>query len=198
MIVGLTGGIASGKSTVTNFLRSSGYAVIDADEVCRYLSMPDKGIWQVYVERYGKKILLADNELDRKKIGAIIFNDKKELDFINSTLEPVIWREIERRIESFPKAKDNLIFLDVPLLFEDGWDKKVDCSILVYVTPKIQLERLMKRDNLDIAEAELRIKAQLKLDDKVKLADFVIDNSNSKQETQEQIVKVVDEFRRMV
>ena len=186
-VIGLTGGIASGKSTVSNFLRELGAVVIDADAIARQLANPQQPLWQKFVERFGEAVLLADKSLDRKKIGAIVFADKAQRRWLDKVSHPLIEKELRRLLAACKAQQAEIVVLDVPLLYEVQWDKLTDEVWVVYVDEQTQLERLQRRDAMPESLARQRIAAQLPLEEKARKADFVIDNMGLQEKTKEQV-----------
>ena len=186
-IIGLTGGIASGKSTVSAYLRKKGASIIDADAIAHELLEPGKTLYEAYRQHFGEKILLPDGKLNRRAIGQQVFSDPVEREWIGAAAHPLIKQEICQWVKQYRAEKKSLIVLDVPLLFESGWDKMAEKVCLVYVEEKIQLERLMKRNGYGREEAEARIAAQMSLEEKKKRADCLIDNSGSLSSTLRQV-----------
>ncbi|MDQ0203301.1 dephospho-CoA kinase [Pectinatus haikarae] len=176
--IGLTGGIACGKSTVCSFLRQAGAAVIDTDQIAHSLSLPGEILWQAYVDHFGKIIINNDKSLNRRMIGNIVFADNKEKKWINDTSHPLIMNEVKRQMEELEGNKEKIAVIDVPLLFETGWDKFVDEKWVVYINKRVQIERLRRRNGYSFAEAKRRIKAQMPLKYKMERADQVIDTSH--------------------
>jgi dephospho-CoA kinase len=189
-VIGLTGGIASGKSTVTNLLRELGAEIIDADQIAREVVLPDQPVWLKIVQLFGEDILLADRTLDRKKLGEIVFNDPEQLQIINSLTHPVIISTIKDRIYELSKDNDKgILIVDVPLLIELNMIDLVDEVWLVFVDESIQQQRLQGRDDLSLEQAEARIRSQMPLKEKLSFADRVIDNSGSIEETRRQVLE---------
>lgn len=189
-IIGLTGGIASGKSTVARMLVEKGAYVIDADELAREVVEPGREAWQEIVDWFGKGILQADGFIDREKLAEIVFNDRKKLRKLNSIVHPRVGKQLlVRTAEIGEKNPDAIIVYDVPLLIEAGMADIVDIVLLVYVTPEIQIERQQKRDGISRTAAETRLRAQMPLDDKRKMAHVVIDNSGTIAATAEEVEK---------
>lgn len=186
-VIGLTGGIASGKSTVSNFLRELGAVVIDADAIARQLANPQQPLWQKFVEHFGEQVLLADKSLDRRKIGAIVFADKEQRRWLDEVSHPLIEKELRRQLAAGKAQQTDVVVLDVPLLYEVQWDKLTDEVWVVYVDEQTQLERLQKRDAMPEALARQRIAAQLPLEEKARKADVVIDNMGLQEQTKEQV-----------
>jgi len=180
-LIGLTGGIASGKSKVSSYLRSRGAFVIDADRIARKIVEPYKNAWKKIVEIWGEEILSPDLSLDRSRLGAIVFSDKEALERLNAITHPEIIREIEYELRE--KSFEELIILDAPLLIEAGLCDVVDEVWLVSVTVENQLERLCKRDDISREEAKKRINSQMPLKEKEKYAHLIIDNNGTWEET---------------
>lgn len=188
-ILGLTGGIASGKSTVSAYLAQNGALIIDADLIARQVvAKRSSGLKQI-VAKFGKEILTASGELDRKKLGKLVFSNKDLLENLTDITGPLIRAEILREIEAAKKAQVKLVVLDIPLLFETGYQTLCDKVMVVTVPSEVQLERVMKRDNLSAAEARKRIANQLPTSKRNELADVLIDNSKSVAETYQQVLK---------
>lgn len=188
-ILGLTGGIASGKSTVSAYLTQNGALIIDADLIARQVvAKKSSGLKQI-VAKFGGEILTASGELDRKKLGKLVFSNKELLKALTDITGPLIRAEILREIEAAKKAQVKLVVLDIPLLFETGYQTLCDKVMVVTIPSKLQLERVMKRDNLSAAEARKRIANQLPASKRNELADVLIDNSKSVAETYQQVLK---------
>ncbi|MGI6453660.1 MAG: dephospho-CoA kinase [Syntrophomonadaceae bacterium] len=182
-VIGLTGGIASGKSTVAGQLKKLGAAIIDADEIAHQVIEPQQPAWKEIVEAFGTGILSHDNTIDRKKLGQIVFDDPARLKQLNSITHPHIREKILQAIQQLKNAGARVIVLDIPLLYETGWDKMTDEVWVVWLDRETQIERLMQRDGLDRLTALKRIASQMSLDKKASRADVVIDNSGKIEET---------------
>lgn len=188
-ILGLTGGIASGKSTVSAYLAQNGALIIDADLIARQVvAKKSSGLKQI-VAKFGEEVLTASGELDRKKLGKLVFSNKDFLKALTDITGPLIRAEILREIQAAKKAQVKLVVLDIPLLFETGYQTLCDKVMVVTIPSKLQLERVMKRDNLSAAEARKRIANQLPASKRNELADVLIDNSKSVAETYQQVLK---------
>ena len=192
-IIGITGGIASGKSTVTNCLRQKGYQVIDADQVVHELQKPGGRLYQVLLSEFGTEILLADGQLDRKKLGALLFSRPNLLEKSSRLQNNIIREELALKREQLA-ATEELFFMDIPLLFEQEYED--DQVWLVDVSKDTQLERLMTRNNLSQEEAQRRIAAQLSLAEKRQRAEIVIDNNGALSATLKQVQAFLDKERR--
>lgn len=190
-IIGLTGGIASGKSTVADILIENGYKVIDCDKIAWALAEPQREIWQIYLERYGERVLNPDRTLNRQAVADIVFRDKEELTAINALVHPIIKGQMWEEAALAKKNGVQTIFFDVPLLFEAGFDTMTDENWLVYVLPEIQKKRLMARNGYSEEEALRRISSQMSLEKKKLLADVVIDNNGDVEELHRQVLEQV-------
>lgn len=194
-IIGITGGIASGKSTVTEFLRQQGYQVVDADQVVHELQEPGGRLYQALLSTFGTAILQEDGRLDRPKLGAMIFGNSEVLARSSQLQNEIIREELAHRHDLLAETED-IFFMDLPLLFELGYDNWFDQIWLMDVTEEIQLSRLMARNALSREEAEKRIAAQLSLQEKRKRSDVLIDNNASLEETRQQIRDALQKLER--
>lgn len=186
-VLGVTGGIASGKSTVVNFFKKEGFPVVDGDIVAREVVEPGSEGLNALEEMFGSEILQKDGSLDRKKLGSLIFQNEQKRQVLNKTLDPFIRGEIEKQTAE-AKNKSDLVIVDIPLLFEGHYEAMMSAVAVVYVTPEIQLKRLMNRNDLSEKAALARINSQLSLEQKKKRADIVFDNCNSQERTKEQVL----------
>lgn len=190
-IIGLTGGIASGKSTVSGELSRLGAKIIDADKTAWQLAEPHQPIWQAYHDRYGEDVINEDGSLNRQAVAVRVFADKSELEWMNSMAHPIIRREMFRQIDQLRAAEtpgeNTVIILDIPLLFEGGWEKHADETWLVYTSEENQIKRLKERNGIDEKEARRRISAQMPLAEKMKLADFLIPNNETQDVLREKV-----------
>lgn len=188
-VIGLTGGIASGKSTVSNLLREQyGAVVLDADKVAREIAEPGEPLWEAFVSRYGKeRVLRADGTLDREAIAEIVFHDASERAWMDGAAHPLIERRMIERLDECRVLGKKLVVLDVPLLYEAGWEKIPDEVWVVFVDQKTQLKRLMHRNGLSETLARERIASQMPMEEKKLRADVVIDNNGTREETVAQV-----------
>ena len=190
-IIGLTGGIACGKSTVSAELRKRGAAIIDADALAHELSQPHQPIYNAYVERFGREIVTADGTLDRAAVARRVFADPAVRAEVEAIAHPIIRRAAEERLRAARDENKRAAVLDVPLLFEAGWDALADETWVVALPREEQLARLLTRDtSMDAGEARARIAAQMPLAEKCARADVVIDNSGTVEEIREYIGKL--------
>ena len=194
-IIGITGSIASGKSTVTEFLRQQGYQVIDADQVVHELQEPGGRLYQALLSAFGSAILQEDGRLDRPKLGAMIFGNPELLEQSSQIQNQIIREELVGRRDLLAETED-IFFMDLPLLFELQYEDWFDQIWLVDVTEETQLSRLMSRNALSQEEAEKRIAAQLSLREKRKRADVLIDNNGSLEATRQQIRDALQKLER--
>ena len=193
-IVGLTGGIGSGKSTVAAMLRDLGATVLDADAIVREIQAPGGAALAEIVEAFGPDVLDASGSLDRDALGAIVFRDESARKRLNSIVHPKVGAEMARRVAAAVAAGVELLVLDIPLLFEGRQAgtgtasvMRFDATVVVYASRETQIERQIAREGYDRAEAERRIAAQMPLEEKKQLADHVIDNSGTLDDTERQV-----------
>ena len=188
IVAGLTGGIASGKSTVAKMLAASGARIVDADRIAREVVRPGRAAWQEIVRHFGRVILLPDGQIDRSALGNIIFNEPKSQRALNAIVHPRVLERMQRAVRQLAaEHPDAPVIVDVPLLIESGWHASLPIIILVYVPEALQQTRLMKRDGLSAADAMARIRSQMPIETKRHHADFIIDNSGTLAATQKQV-----------
>ncbi|MCT0485767.1 dephospho-CoA kinase [Weissella paramesenteroides] len=189
--LGLTGGIATGKTTISNYLKTKGIPVLDADEYARKVVEPGTPGLTDIVNTFGKQVLQSDGSLNRKLLGQIIFNDMTARQKLNGITHPRIQQMMTDELQKLAKDKTPLVNLDIPLLLENHNIAGADAIMVVTVPESIQLNRLMQRNNLTKEEAQRRIDAQMPLSEKEKLADFIVDNSGTIANTLTQVDKVI-------
>ena len=189
-IIGITGGIASGKSTVTEFLRQKGFQVVDADAVVHQLQKPGGRLYQVLVEHFGEKVLLENGELNRPLLASLIFSNPEEQEWSKRTQGEIIREELAALRNQFAQT-EALFFMDIPLLFEQNYASWFDETWLIYVNRDIQLERLMKRDQLSKESAETRLASQWPLEEKKRLASHILDNNGSREQLLSQVASLL-------
>ena len=192
-IIGITGGIASGKSTVTEFLRQKGFQVVDADIVVHQLQKPSGRLYQVLVEHFGEKILLENGELNRPLLASLIFSNPEEQEWSKRTQGEIIREELAALRNRFAQT-EALFFMDIPLLFEQNYASWFDETWLVYVNRDVQLERLMKRDQISKEAAESRLNSQWPLERKISLASHCLDNNGNQEQLIAQVVQLLEEM----
>ena len=192
-IIGITGGIASGKSTVTEFLRQKGFQVVDADAVVHQLQKPGGRLYQVLVEHFGEKILLENGELNRPLLASLIFSNPEEQEWSKRTQGEIIREELAALRNQFAQT-EALFFMDIPLLFEQDYASWFDETWLVYVNRDVQLERLMKRDQISREAAESRLNSQWPLEGKISLASHSLDNNGNQEQLIAQVVQLFEEM----
>lgn len=194
-IIGLTGGIASGKSTVTSYLREKGYAVIDADRVVHDLQAQGGELYQALVEHFGTEILLDTGDLNRPALAERIFSSQNEIAWSNQVQGEMIRKALARERDRLVETED-LFFMDIPLLIEQGYLDWFDKVWLVYVTEHTQLERLMERNALTEDQVRDRLAAQMSLEEKKALVDLVIDNNSKRDHLYQQIDRALEQIER--
>lgn len=195
LVIGLTGGIASGKSTVSTMIKEMDITVVDADVESRLAVQQGEPAYLKIISEFGTEILLKDGEIDRQKLGSIIFHQAEKRQILNEIVHPEVRKRMWNKIEAAKQNNEEVIVLDIPLLFESKLTYMADKTILVYVDSSTQLERLMARNNLSKEEAEARIHSQMPLSEKVKLADVVIDNTGTIQQTKNQLIQILKQWR---
>ena len=193
MVIGLTGGIATGKTTVSNYLKELGYSIIDADVIARQVVEPGTNGLRMITDTFGEKVLTSDGQLDRQHLAQLVFMSSEQLQQLNRILQPIIRERIQELIST---SKDPVVVIDVPLLYEQHYEDLCDVVMVVSVQPQQQLERLMNRNHLTMDEAKNRVASQMPLSPKERLADVVIDNNGSVEETRQQVKKWLNQVVR--
>ena len=192
MNIGITGSIACGKSTVSDYLIAKGYTIIDADKL-GHVALTSNDIKRKLAEKFGDEIL-ENNEINREKLGKLVFGNNDNLKILNSIIHPEI-KELILKLQEEHKDED-LVFLDIALLYEANFVDLVEKVIVVYADEEVQLERLMTRNSLLKEEALKRIESQMSPQEKASLGDFVINNSYSKEDTFQQIEEIIERLKR--
>jgi len=188
-VLGLTGGIASGKSTVSAYLHELGAEIIDADLIARQVVAPEsEGLKQIK-ETFGLEMIKSTGELDRARLGALVFDKPELLAKLTAITGPLVNKEILRQLKDAREKKVKLVVLDIPLLFETGYDKYCNQVMVITIPPALQIQRLMLRNDLTKVEAKKRLASQMSQSKRDKLADVLIDNSKSVEETYQQVLK---------
>ena len=185
--IGLTGGIASGKSTVSGMLRQMGAVVVDTDQLAREVTSPGSEALAVISRQFGPEVLNPDGSLRRDVVGKIVFSNPAQKKWLESLLHPLIRKKAEEQARAALETGVGIVVFDVPLLFESGWNEQVDSIWTVYVPPELQQQRLIRRDGYTIEDAKARIASQLPIGDKAERSDVVIDNSGDLENTQRQV-----------
>jgi len=189
--VGLTGGIACGKSTVAQVFVMLGAHLIDFDKLAHEVQEPGKPAWKEIVRYFGKDILNQDETIDRNRLAQIVFTDKRELEALNNIVHPLVFNLWQERLDKIKIKEEHAIILsDIPLLFEGKMQDLFDLTILVLISPEEQICRLMARNNLSRNEAQIRLQSQMPIADKIGLADIVIDNQDNVSQTKEKVAEI--------
>ncbi|KAG8924365.1 hypothetical protein FRC02_010474 [Tulasnella sp. 418] len=191
LVVGLTGGIASGKSTVSSLFGAHHIPIVDADILARKVVEPGKPAYSKIVSYFGREVLLPNGNIDRPKLGSIIFNDDAKRKKLNSIVHPAVRKAMAWEVLKFWIRGEKICIVDVPLLIEAGLWQYVGRVIVVYCSRELQLQRLMKRDSSNREAALSRLNSQLALSSKLEYADHVIDNSGSLQDLESQVIGIV-------
>lgn len=190
-IIGLTGGIGSGKSTVSNYLSQKGYPIIDADKIAKKIVEPNSVILFELARCFGEEILNQDGSLNRKVLADITFFNKVQKEKLDNIMLKEIVRIILKQIDSYNKKGENLVFIDAPLLFETGLDKKSDETWVVDASDEIRIQRVIKRDNTTWKDVKARVINQMSREEKNKKASYVLNNSTTQEELYRQIDKIL-------
>ena len=190
-IIGITGGIASGKSTVTNFLRKQGFQVVDADALVHQLQKPSGRLFEALVQHFGQEIILENGELNRPILASLIFSNPEEREWSRITQGEIIREELATLRDQFAQTEE-IFFMDIPLLFEQDYSAWFDETWLVYVDRDVQVERLMKRDHLSKDEAEFRLAAQWPSEKKKDLVSHVLNNNGNQDQLLTQVFSLLE------
>lgn len=194
VVIGLTGSIATGKSTVSDMFREWEIPVIDADKLSREVVEPGEEAYNQIVEVFGSDVLLHTEEIDRKKLGKIIFSDERKREQLNSIVHPQVRKRMIEKREAYKEQGASAVVLDIPLLFESGLTGYVDKTMVVYVDESVQLQRLVDRDESSEEDALERIRSQLPISEKAERADAVINNNGSVEDTRKQLMEQLAEW----
>jgi dephospho-CoA kinase len=195
LVVGLTGGIASGKSTVSKMLEQAGIPVICADELAREAVRPgSQGLAEIR-RVFGEGVLDDEGNLDREAMARLVFQDKPKRKILESIIHPRVEEEQNKRLAALERQGHSIAVVDIPLLYESGWERFVDLVVVVYAPRHIQGERLMNRDGMSADDARSRLDAQMPIDDKRKRADRLVDNGKTLEHTRRQVQNLIQELR---
>jgi dephospho-CoA kinase len=190
-VIGLTGGIATGKSTVSAILKKAGAVIIDADRIAREVVKKGLPAYREIVENFGETVLLSNGEINRSVLGDLIFNDPRKKQLLNRIVHPHVRRETNRQLKDMENSSPNtIVILDIPLLFEAEMHKDLSEVIVVYAPEHIQIKRLMKRDNISEADAVARVRSQMPIEEKKNRATIVIDNAGTMEDTRKRTLEI--------
>ena len=194
--VGLTGGIASGKSTVAQMFVALGAHLIDFDKLAHEVQEPGSRAWKEIVRYFGKDILNQDDTINRNKLAQIVFTDKKKLEALNNIVHPLVYNLWQERLAKIKRQAEHAIVLsDVPLLFEGKMQDLFDLTMVILISPAEQIIRLMARNGLSSNEAQIRLQSQMPIADKIGLADIVIDNQSDVSQTEKKVVEIWQQLK---
>jgi len=194
LVIGLTGGIASGKSTVSQMIKEKGIRVVDADIIAKEAVSKGSPALHQIVQTFGEEVLLPNGELNRQQLGAIIFSDEEKRKKLNAIVHPEVRKELLEQRDEGVSNNETFVVLDIPLLFESKLEGLVDRIIVVYTTPELQLSRLMNRNDLSEEEALNRIHSQQPLEEKCQKADRVIENTKDLAFIRKQLENILNEW----
>lgn len=199
LIVGLTGGIATGKSAVTKMFEERGAVIVDFDVMSRDIVEPDTPAWKDIVDYFGESILNDDRTLNRAKLGDIVFADTEKRKKLEGFIYPRLFEEYNRRIREIEQSNPGaLVLADTPLLFEANLQDFFNKIVVVYATSEQQIRRLTERDGLERDAVLARLEAQMPTEEKLKHADFVIDNCGSTEDLEQEVEKIFDELQKVI
>lgn len=190
--IGLTGGIATGKSSVSKILQKNDIPIVDADKIYHELIYPGRKAYKAIVSEFGSEILSINGEIDRERLGKIVFRDRKKLAKLGSLVHPLISERTEEIKETLVEKGTQFAINDVPLLYENKLESMYRFVALVYCPESVQIKRLMKRDSLNETQVNQRLAAQISIEDKMRIADFIIDNSGQQDELESKVLKFID------
>ncbi|MFB6765773.1 dephospho-CoA kinase [Bacillus altitudinis] len=194
LVIGLTGGIASGKSTVSQMIKEKSIRVVDADIIAKEAVSKGSAALHQIVQTFGEEVLLPNGELNRQQLGAIIFSDEEKRKKLNAIVHPEVRKEMLKQRDEGVSNQETFVVLDIPLLFESKLEGLVDRIIVVYTTPELQLSRLMNRNDLSEEEALNRIHSQQPLEEKCQKADRVIENTKDLAFMRKQLENILNEW----
>ncbi|WP_082233622.1 dephospho-CoA kinase [Halobacillus massiliensis] len=194
IVIGLTGSIATGKSTISQMIKQFNIPIVDADIISRKVVLPGERAYNKIVEQFGDDILHEDRTINRKELGNIIFRDEGKRKILNGIVHPEVRKEMKRERDDYLKSGVKAVVLDIPLLFESKLTDYVDRTLVVYADSSTQLNRLMERDGSEEAEALERIQSQIAASQKAEWADAVIDNSGTREQSFEQLKNILTEW----
>ena len=198
IIIGLTGGIGTGKSSVAEMFKHEGAYVIDFDYLARVVVEPDTPAWRDIVDYFGQEILSPDRTLNRSKLAEIVFSDAQSRKVLEGFTHPRIFEKRDTLLKDIKTKYPNaIVIVDVPLLFELSLNKKFDIIILVYVSRDVQIQRAIQRGLLTKEEVEKRLQAQIPIEKKKLLSDYIINNEGSLKNTRDQVRKVIRELKKL-
>lgn len=189
--IGLTGGVATGKSTVAKILKEKGAELISSDELAHRAMAPGGFAYDGVISEFGPEIILSDGKINRRRLGEIVFNDESARKRLERIIHPIVLKEIKQGLEDYSKQRTRIVIIEVPLLFEVGWMDLFDYIWVVYAPYERQLQRLMERDQISEIEAIKRIIAQMPLEEKKKLADAVIENNDGLDVLEKQVTTLL-------
>lgn len=194
--LGLTGGIASGKSTADEFFKKKKIPIIDSDLIAHKIMEIGQNGYKAVVDYFGTDILNDDQTINRRKLGGIVFNDKAKLKKLNELTHPLVHQEIKQQMVQYSANQEKLVVIDVPLLFESGFESLCNGVLVISITPELQIERLMKRNNFTKKEAIARINNQMPLSEKEKRATYVVANTGTIDDLEKKLSDLLQEIGR--
>ncbi len=196
LLVGLTGGIASGKSLVSHVFKGLGAHIIDADRIVHELLSAGQQAWDKVVEYFGEQVLLPDGSIDRRKLGEVVFTDPEKRAWLNNCIHPLVFESYQAQVKRLRQGPRNtIVVFDAALLIETGYHKKMDKIVVVYAEQSHQLKRLMERDRFTYDQAMARIRSQMPLSEKRAYADYVVENTGDREKTEHRAKTIFTELK---
>jgi len=195
LVVGLTGGIASGKSTVSDMFKEAGIPVVCADELAHEAVKAGSPALEEIRRCFGEEVISPNGELDRAVMARLVFGDQSKRELLESIIHPKVAEEKDKLLTRLERQGHRLAVVDVPLLYETGWERFFDLVVVVYVPERLQVERLVARDNMSEEDARARLLAQMPIEEKKSRADHVVDNAGSLERTREQVEGILRRLR---
>lgn len=190
-VLGLTGGIATGKSTADSFFKKKKIPVVDADKIAHHIYDPVKPAYNAILTKFGQKLLDSEKRIDRKKLGQLVFADSVKLQQLNAIVQPFIYQEIDQQLNFYRKQSAEIVVLDAPVLYETNGQGRCDKVLVINLPYPMQLKRLMARNGLNEAAAKARIESQMPLAEKVARADYVVDNTGTIESLEDKLQQVL-------
>lgn len=194
LIIGLTGSIGTGKSTIANMFKKMAIPLIDADQIARQVVEPNEHAYEKIVEQFGNEILHADGSINREVLGNIIFTDEKKRQQLNAIVHPAIRKEMLRQRDAYVEQGEECVVMDIPLLYESKLTHFVEKVLVVAVDEDVQLERILNRDKSPKEAALKRIQSQIPVAKKATLADAVIDNNGTIEQSHKQLINILTDW----
>lgn len=191
LVLGLTGGIATGKSTADNFFKKHHIPIVDSDKIAHHIYDPGKQGYNEVVTEFSSAILDSDKKINRKRLGEIVFHNPQKMQRLDEITHPLIYQEVVNKLNKYREQAEKIVIFDAPLLYETGGQRLCDFVLVISLPESLQLKRLMERNNLTESQAQARIDSQMPLAKKIAKADFVVDNTGTIDELEEKLKEIL-------